>query len=249
MQNKKQTLKQKLDSIYELSGSLETACCRQCGCCRVACPQMKYSEALQITNKIWNTWSKEEKTELLVTCVGYFFSKSLIKPCPLLNGSACKIYDSRPLNCRLYGLWPKDVWERRVEKLAKHLDLERDQIPLNVQCEFVELKNSTKPTEEQIQKMFDALDNLDKQIISGGLKTGQLYRKAEGMVASNWNYRTIHDWILFFFWGEERLAQMTEIAMVANQEQIYDLMSSFKELVSADSFSLPSQVVSKAEIE
>lgn len=239
----KQTLGSKLNSIYELNGKIETTCCRQCGCCRVACPQMKYSEALQIINKVWNEWNKKEKVELLTTCIRYFFDKSLIKPCPLLSGSTCRVYEDRPLNCRLYGLWPSEVWERRVNALSERLDLPKESLPLNVQCPYVSLKGRDPFTESQIQEMFNALDNLDKQILSGGRKSGgQPFRKAESMIRSNWNYRTIHDWVLFFFWGEERLSQMTDIALVANDEQIKDLMKTFSELMESSNFSLPDKM-------
>lgn len=270
-------LRSRLNDTYNMLGSLKTVCCRQCGCCRVACPQMKYSEALQIITAIWNEWSKEDKVELLITCVRYFFSKSLIKPCPLLLNDECRIYKDRPLNCRLYGLWPSDVWERRVESLAKRLDLPREQIPLNTQCSFVELEKEDCPecggigrhywasdsemipddqvcqkcsgegkikknplSENQIQQIFDALDALDRQVLSEGKKDKAAVRKAEMMIRSNWNYRTIHDWVLFFFWGEEKLAQMTDIAMVASKEQLDDLMKCFKDAVSSSDFTLDS---------
>lgn len=234
----KVSLGEKLGEIYGSAGSLETVCCRQCGCCRVACPQMKYSEALRIVNKIWNSWTKEEKTELLAICVEYFFSRSLIKPCPMLTGSSCRVYQDRPLNCRLYGLWPNETWEKRVKKLSEQLDLEIEKIPLNVQCPYVKLSNGTPLNEKQIQSMFDALDSLDRVILSEGKTEGNAYKKAIGMTRNNWNYRTIHDWILFFFWGEERLAQMTDIAIIANEEQLTDMIGNFRKIVSSGDFSL-----------
>lgn len=275
----RQALGERLKDIYEMNGKIETSCCRQCSCCRVACPQMKYSEALQIVNKIWNEWSKEEKVVLLKTCIKYFFDKSLVKPCPMLSESVCKVYNDRPLNCRLYGLWPAEVWEKRVASLAERLGLPKENIPLNTQCPFVELKEiectdcggigrhywasddelipddqlcstcggrctiKKNPfTEKQIQEMFDALDNLDKQILSGGNKASQSLRKAESMVRSNWNYRTIHDWVLFFFWGEDKLSQMTDIAMVANEIQLKELMKAFEDIINSSDFELPPNV-------
>lgn len=96
----KKTLTDKLQEIYGIE-DLSTVCCRQCSCCRVACPQMKYSEAMNILQRIWEEWSNQDKLDFLMTCVRYFFSKSLIKPCPLLDGITCRIYDDRPLNCFL----------------------------------------------------------------------------------------------------------------------------------------------------
>lgn len=275
----RQALGDKLQTIYDMHGEIVTTCCRQCSCCKVACPQMKYSEALQIVNRIWNEWSKEEKKSLLTTCIRYFFDRSLIKPCPMLSGSVCRVYDNRPLNCRLYGLWPADVWEKRVNGLAERLDLPRESIPLNTQCQFVELKkeceqcdgvgrkywasdNENIPdeklcdacgglgvtkreplTEKQIQLMFDVLDDLDKQILLSGNKTKQSVRKVDKMIAGNWNYRTIHDWVLFFFWGEEKLAQMTDVAIAANEKQLKDLMDTLDKIIQDPNFELPKNVV------
>ncbi len=256
---KQKPLAEKLEEIYSVSGPISTVCCRQCGCCRVACPQMKYSEALRIVSKIWNTWPAAEKKELLVRSVEYFFSKSLIKSCPMLAGEVCKVYNDRPLNCRLYGLWPADTWEKRVDGFSRRLGLPRDMIPLNSQCEFVELamvkcpdcdetgdgqnggicqtcggQRKIKPsplTDQKIQNMFDLLDQLDVQILSDGATEGMKKKTAEGRVKSNWNYRTIHDWILFFFWGEDKLSQMTEVIMVASQEQLDGLLETFRGLI------------------
>lgn len=94
-------LSEKLNQIYNLE-DLSTTCCRQCSCCKVACPQLNYSEAAVIINRIWKEYSKEEKAEWLLTCIKYFFSTSLIKPCPMLkNGTDCTVYEDRPLSCFL----------------------------------------------------------------------------------------------------------------------------------------------------
>src|ERR1035437_647304 len=92
---------------------LSTVCLRQCTCCRVACPQMKFCEASSIIDHIWATWSPEDKKKVLVDAVKYFFSDSLVKPCLMLKGNVCQEYERRPLNCKLYGLWPSEAWESR----------------------------------------------------------------------------------------------------------------------------------------
>jgi hypothetical protein len=222
-------IRTKLDKIWN-HVDLSTTCCRQCGCCRVACPQMKYSEAVNILTKIWSEWTKEEKKELLITCIRYFFSRSLVKPCPLLKGNECRVYEEgRPLNCRLYGLWPQDVWERRVQALANKLDLPKEQIPLNQQCVFVKRKNGEPLTEEVIEGLFASLDELDKFVLSEG--DSSKYEEWQGRIEKNWNHRAIHDWVLLHFWGEEALMQMTSIAMAADETQLENLMKAVEESV------------------
>jgi len=210
-------ISEKLKDFYQIQ-ELDTVCCRQCGCCRVACPQMKYSEAVNIMNRVFSEWSREDRKELLKTSIRYFFSRSLIKPCPMLRGNECRIYEDRPLNCRLYGLWPQEAWERRVERISERLGLEKEKIPLNTQCPFVKLKNGDPLTEEQIDGMFATLDKFDHWLLSQG--DSNKFEEWSSRIEKNWNYRTFHDWILLHFWGEERLMNMTAIATTATEEQL-----------------------------
>jgi len=210
------TLAAELEAVYAAE-NLSTVCCRQCTCCRVACPQMKFSEANNIIDTIWNKWDKADKKDLLVTSVKYYFSDSLIKPCPLLSGNTCRAYDIRPLNCRLYGLWPEDMWESRVEMFVKSTGLDRDKIPLNRQCPNVRRADGLPPmTRDQIEKRFRALDAMDAVL---GI--------SEAKIKSAWNYRTIHDWVLLKFWGEDVLVKWTNVILSSNKENRQDILEAF----------------------
>lgn len=216
------TLDDRLQEIYKMS-DLETVCCRQCTCCRVACPQMKYSEALNLTQSIWDKFDKSARAEFLTTCVRYFFSKSLVKPCPLSYKNICIDYDRRPLNCRLYGLWDEKVYAKRTESVAKMLNLPVEKVPLNKQCEFVKRKNTSEQlSQEETDSMFKQLDILDKEV-------GKL---TDEQVASYWNYRTLHDWVLFIFFGESWLINMTSFAMKSSKENLEEFLNVFCEEVS-----------------
>jgi len=221
MADNKKTLGEKLKEIYKFE-DLSTVCCRQCSCCRVACPQMKYSEALNIVDTIRKDWNKEDWADFLGVCVEYFFSKSLIKPCPLLDGVECRVYDERPLNCRLYGLWPEDMYTKRVEGVSKMLRLDKSEVPLNEQCQHVTRANNLPElTEEQINELFDALDSLDRDV--GKFSTEQ--------VRHYQNYRTVHDWALYFFFGEEWLVRMTQIAVSGTKENLSEFITVFKDQI------------------
>ena len=214
------SLDTKLHSIYSME-DLKTVCCRQCTCCRVACPTMKKCEATSIIDKIWSSWNKDDKKKLLATCVKYFFSDSLIKPCPLLRGSECRVYDDRPIACRIYGLWPETSWKKRVEMFSKSTGLQKHQLPLNFQCTNVKrAKGLPDLTDEQIQLMFDALDGLDMVMGATDLQ-----------VKSSWNFRTIHDWIIWTFWGEDFLVQWTSLLLSMNAEQRASVVEAFLQQV------------------
>lgn len=226
MSKKVSDLRDKLQDVYKMHGGLETTCARQCGCCRVACPMMSYSEAMVIMVRVWSEWDKAEILELLLTCVDHFFSRSLVKPCPLLDGDGCSVYEDRPLMCRLYGLWPKEAYDRRVEVKAAELGLPKEQIPLNVQCMFVKRVVNEPLTEEQIQSMEAAIDAIDKMVLVKAEKMSET--DASVRIRKDWNYRRIEDWILFKVFGEEFLSIMTQKLLSSSDEEIRLLKEEFK---------------------
>jgi len=245
-------LEEILNRVY-CKEDLSTVCVRGCTCCRVACPQMKFSEATSIIDHIWQTWSKEDRSKLLVGAITYFFSDSLIKPCLMLDGQICKIYKQRPLNCRLYGLWPSDSWEARVKMFSKSTGLPREQLPLNTQCAYVRRKPQKCPVcngtgevnvaELCAMKKCEACDGTGKfnppplttkQI--GNLfemldKTDMTMGVSELKIAESWNYRTFHDWLLLKFWGDATLSNWTRILLDTSPEQRKELMEAVQEQV------------------
>jgi len=212
------TLRDKLLEIYT-QASLETTCCRQCVCCSVACPQMNYSEATQILDRVWSQWDHESKKRLLTTSIDYFFSNSMVKRCPLLGTApdgnpGCLVYEDRPLNCRVYGQWPAETYERRVSTFEKATGFDRSQLPLNTQCPHVRRVAVGDFDEEGVETMFAQLDALDRRL--GDFSDAQMEQR--------YNYRTIHDWVLAKFWGDEQLAFWTDVFHTMQKEEIETLV-------------------------
>jgi len=230
---KRVTLKKKLDSIYENNANLETTCEGICECCKVAMPQMNYCEFVQMLSEAWSRENKEAKIALICKSIEYFFRTefekwnidSLIKPCMLLDENCkCKYYESRPLNCRLYGLWPDEIYERRVSKFAKAYDglLKREEIPLNKQCPHVKrVDESVELTEELLEKMFAQLDNIDFR----------MKKFTPTQIENKENYRTFHDWLLWTFFGEDWLMTMSTFVMQATREVMEDQMKAFVQVL------------------
>ena len=203
------TLKEKLEGIYA-SVDLSTVCCRQCVCCNVACPQMNYSEFLNVLDKIYKSVTHAEKVRILKLCVRYYLSNSLVKPCPLLIGKECIAYAERPLSCRMYGLWPSEMYERRVERFSKVSEMDKKEIPLNTQCSHVRRANTDVPlTEEEIEDLFIQLDILDGII---GDFTPEAIKKKH-------NYRTFHDWFMVKVFGEQRLSDLSNYFLAVEEEK------------------------------
>jgi Fe-S-cluster containining protein len=228
--SKQITLKDKLHQIYYGTINLDTTCQGRCECCKVAMPQMNYCEFSQLVNEIWDTTSKSDKIELICKSIEYFFHnqfeewgmESLVKPCMLLSEDGkCKYYDSRPMNCRIYGLWPEDIYKERVDKFEDAYEgmLKREELPLNKQCPYVKRVDESKPlTEEVIDALFEQLNELDSRL--GNFSKLQLEQRE--------NYRTFHDWLLFKVYGEDWLVKLTSFIMAANKDAMIDLIEQLK---------------------
>jgi Fe-S-cluster containining protein len=226
-------LKEKLQQIYSETVNLEATCKGVCECCKTAMPQMNFSEFSQIINEVWDTTSRDGKIELICMSVEYFFRNqfekwglsSLVKPCLLLtNDGKCSRYDSRPLCCRLYGLWPEDVYNKRVDRFNKAYEglLTRDELPLNKQCPNVKRKDETVAlTKEVIDSLFVQLDSLDKKI--GNFTDVQIEQKE--------NYRTFHDFLLLKIFGEDWLVNLTDFIMAADKNAMIDLLEQLKKSI------------------
>jgi Fe-S-cluster containining protein len=224
------TLKQKLNDIYYGTINLDTTCKGNSTCCKVGCPQMNFAEYTQLINEIWSTASKTEKIELICKSVEYFFHnefskwgmESLLKPCMLLTKEGkCSQYKSRCLNCRIFGLWPDDLYNERVDHFEEAYEglLKRDELPLNKQCPHVKRVDDSKPlTEDIINGLFKQLDDLDGNI--GNFTSLQIEQKD--------NYRTLHDWILLSIFGEQWLVNLTQFVLSANKDAMVDLIEQIK---------------------
>ena len=128
-------------------------------------------------------------------------------------------------NCRLYGLWPEEVYNRRVEKFVKAYEpygLSKEEIPLSSQCPNVKRTDeSIELTEEVIESLFDQIDDVDKTI--GEFSTLQIKQKE--------NYRTFHDWLLLKVFQENWLAMLTSFILAATREKMEDQIEQIKAVV------------------
>jgi Fe-S-cluster containining protein len=232
---KRTDLRSTLQSIYHDTVSLETTCGHTCTCCKVAMPQLNYSEFVQIVTTIWKEKSHADILDIICKSLEYFFrydyakweKDALVKPCMLLDkNEMCTIYEDRPLSCRMYGLWPEDMYNERVDKFAnaykEKYGLERDELPLSKQCPLVKRKDDSNPlTREVIESLYKRLDNLDKT--TGDFTSAQVRQKE--------NYRTFHDWLLLKILGEEWLSQLTSFILAADKEIMEDQIKALKEVI------------------
>ena len=235
--NRRKNLKEKLDNIYNSVDLSTTGCeiaiCR-CACCKVAMPQMNYSEFVQLATELWENSTSERKKEIICTSIEYFFRNeyekwgmdSLIKPCQFVGKyGQCTVYKSRPLSCRTYGLWPEEEYERRVDKFEeayKKHGLTRNDLPLAKQCKMIRRADgSTELSMDELNSLFKQIDDLDKKV--GNFSNLQVKNKE--------NYRAFHDWLLLKVFGEDWLTMLTTYMMSATKEQMLDQVEQLKKVM------------------
>ena len=125
-------------------------------------------------------------------------------------------------NCRVYGLWPKESYEQRVDKFEKAYSkygIKREDLPLNTQCPHVKRVDETIPlTQELIEGLYKSIDRVDETI--GDFSSLQIEQKE--------NYRTFHDWLLFSIYGIEWLSKLSVLSMAADKSTLEDQIAAFK---------------------
>jgi len=227
------SLKERLKRVYYDTVSLDTTCSGRCECCKVAMPQMNYCEFTQLINEIWESTDRARKIDLICTSIEYFFRNefekwgmdTLVKPCMLLTEDGkCGHYESRPLSCRLYGIWPEKAYNERVDKFEKAYEglLKREELPLNTQCPFVTRVDESKElTIEVINDLYEQLDKIDEKI--GDFSALQISQKE--------NYRTFHDWLLLKIFGEQWLSNLTTFMLAADKDMLIEQIDALKDAV------------------
>ena len=224
-----------LQRVYTDGPSLDTTMTCKCVCCKIAMPQINYCEFVQIAMTYWPKLKRKSKIDMICTSMRYFFrhefSKwgimTLIKPCMFLNKKSgrCEIYKDRPLNCKMYGLWPKEEYEKRVDRFVKayaEYGLVREDLPNHFQCPLVKrIDDSEELTTEVISKMYAKLDEIDKSISSF----------TDLQVKNRENYRTFHDWLLLSIFGEQWLSDLTSFMKFATADVIEDQIEKIGEAI------------------
>lgn len=234
-----ENLSSKLDGIYN-EVNLETTQTCKCHCCQVAMPQISYGEFINIATSVWDNSSEKDKLHYIKTSIEYFFRyefekwgiSSLVKPCMFLQDDGkCGIYEKRPLSCRMFGLWPQEMYDERVENFSKiysEYGLEISDLPLHKQCKSVKRKSEdVELNREIVEGLYEKLHHLDKSI--GDFTDLQIETKE--------NVRTFHDWLLMKVFGEDWLELMTTFVLAAEREVLEAQFEAIWEALDGQNFS------------
>ena len=169
----------KLNNVYE---SLPNGNCSGCGNCCMESVGINLIEFINIYNYLKD--NEELRNRCLNKVLDYYFLEYIKKsPCPFKDeDNRCMIYNVRPLNCRLFGHWKKDDYNKNLvnvnTKNKEYKNLIKSQYGFDISDEVVNYKinycESFIPQNGYLDKstrlsFSDELMTLDANIFSKGI--------------------------------------------------------------------------------
>ena len=184
--------------------------------CKVQCPPFLYIEFLNTWNFIVHNWTMEKTLELIEDCLKMHVSQKITKGCVLWdsNTKLCKSHNTRPFNCRIYGITPNSEIQPRIEKFReiykKFPDvIIKDQCPLVSTIDGVEIKST--------DAWWTSVTNIEQKM---GVDAKDIVNKDGG------SYLLFHDHLLLHICSEKALASLP-----TTFEEIAPFMAKFRKNV------------------
>lgn len=170
-------------------------------CCRTMNPSMYYAEFLLIWEQV-QKWGKRAKTDLIIKAIVNYLSTSFVKGCVFFEDK-CLCYKSRPFMCRMYGIIPKETWDKRFEELTQRLG-DKAADSWRSQCNLVTIDNGKSITPDDENKWFSHV-RLAEERIGVPSPIINLHDIPGG------SYRTFHDHILLELLSATAMNRLTQV--------------------------------------
>jgi Fe-S-cluster containining protein len=178
-----------------------------CGawCCRLQNPQVLYAEFLNSWKYISENFSDKEFINLIGRCLRKYLFPTESNGCVLFNEDEklCSQHDTRPFNCRIYGITPAEEFTPRYERLKVIYPDTKEQ------CNLVKTKDGRAVTKEDIDNWWIEVRSVDIRL---GIKPEFIN---DGQLGC---YRTYHDHILLHILGEAGLSMLTSLRLNSSSE-------------------------------
>lgn len=190
-------------------------------CCREQTPQVLYIEFLLSWEYIKQNYSIEKFKSLIKSCLDKYLFSADNKACVHFDAekNMCMQHETRPYNCRIYGITPDEEFKPRFERL-------RVLYPnIKYQCGLVKTENRVDVTKKQIDNWWLELKAIEMSI---GVKPNKITDEFYG------SYRTYHDHILLEVLGEAGLEYLSHLRVYGSDEQKNNIIQ--KTLQNMDQF-------------
>ena len=177
--SKENKLIDKLNSVYN---TLPSGDCNGCGSCCMESVGINLIEFINIFNYLKG--NDKLRIECLNKVLDYYFLEYVKKsPCPFKDdNNRCMIYEVRPLNCRLFGHWKKEDYNKNLSNVTKrnidYKNIIKSKYGFDINDEVVNYKinycEDFIPEKEYLDKatrlsFADELMVLDSKIFSKGI--------------------------------------------------------------------------------
>ena len=168
-----------LESIYR---SLPSGKCNGCGNCCMESVGINLVEFINIYNYLKK--NEELRKKSLAKILDYYFTEyTQKKSCPFKDeDNRCLVYEVRPLNCRLFGHWLKEDYNKNLNNIKdrnrEYKKIIKDEYDLDICDEVVNYRieycEEFKPekkylTKEERLEFSDSIMILDSKILSKGI--------------------------------------------------------------------------------
>ncbi|MEG1311320.1 MAG: YkgJ family cysteine cluster protein [Romboutsia sp.] len=177
--SKENKLIEKLNKVYK---SLPSGNCSGCGNCCMESVGINLIEFINVFEYLKN--NEELRKKCLSRVIDYYFLEYIKKnPCPFKDkNNRCLIYEVRPLNCRLFGHWKKEDYNKNLLNVIKrntdYKKLIKSKYGFDISDEVVNYKINYceifEPQKDYLPKLTrlnfsDELMILDSNIYSKGI--------------------------------------------------------------------------------
>lgn len=171
------------EELLKIYSAVPEGDCSGCGRCCHESVGASFAEAEVIYQDI-KSMPAEKRNQIIERILDYYFDVYQIRmKCPFLSPeNRCEIYDSRPLNCRIYGHWSRREYESNLDRL-KSSNREISQVLLEkygykVKQDYLEFSigfctdfRGRLLSREERNELYDSLIVLDsKMFVRKGLR-------------------------------------------------------------------------------
>tara|TARA_Y100000310_G_scaffold57488_2_gene52726 strand:+ start:52371 stop:53138 length:768 start_codon:yes stop_codon:yes gene_type:complete len=196
-------------------------------CCRLQNPQVLYSEFLNTWDNVLKQFSMNDMVLIVERAIRSYVTSSVIKGCIFFDedDNLCAVHETRPFNCRTYGIIPKKEFTARYEKL-KEVYKDNPDADVRDQCDLVSTLNGRKVKSKEIDKWWRLLNNVEANL---GIPRENINDDLGG------SYRTFHDHILLEIMPNDVMEELQKVRLMENEEEkeqaVHAFMKEFKERI------------------
>ena len=171
-----------------------------CGawCCQTQNPQVLYVEFRNAWNNVQENWSDQDIIELVRRSLRAYLFASERDGCVFWDRETkmCSHHETRPFNCRVYGITPEEEWRPRYERLKVIYPDTREQ------CNLVSTADGSEFTKKKSDSLWNMLKNAEKTI---GVRPSDIHDDFGG------SYRRYYEHVILHLMGDEGMEMLSQV--------------------------------------